>query len=162
MPDTLYKHCTTRLFNFPVDSAGWTSPSHKSHGWWVTVQAALHVDANQIRMAKGIWRQTCQELADIQAERQDILERIEQQDSRPLAWLSHASVKTAAALQLLEQVSELKQNALLQHEVLRQASQLVVWQICSPDTAARVMHYSRPAFPNILGVLKAMAAMSVA
>ena len=127
----------------------------------MAVQAALDVDANQIQLAKGIWRQMCQELEGIQAERQGILERIEQQDSRPLAWLSHASVKTATALQILKQVSELKENALLQHEALRHASQSFIWQICSPDTVARAMHYSSPAFPDILGILKAMAAMSI-
>ena len=122
------------------------------------MQDELHVDAHQIETAKGIWRRVCQELGIIQAERQTILDRIHQQDSQP-TWLSQASVKTASALQLLEQVSELRENALLQHEILRQASCLVVWQICSPDNMARAMRYSWPAFPDLLGILKAMAAM---
>ena len=124
------------------------------------MQDALHVDSNQIQMAKAIWQQVSQELEHIQTERRAILDRIQQQDSQPLTWLSDASGKSASALQLLEQVSELKTNALRQHEVLRQASCLIVWQICSPDTFARAMHHSWPAFPKLMEILKAMAAMS--
>ena len=128
------------------------------------MQAALHVDANQIQMAKAIWRQVSQELAGIQTERQAILDRIQQLESQPLTWLSDASAtpaKTASASQLLKQVSELTANTLQQHVVLRQASCLVVWQICSPDTIARAMCYSWPAFPDLVGILKAMAAMAI-
>ena len=123
------------------------------------MQDALHLDANQIKMAKGIWRQVCQELGGIQAERRAILLSVQQQDSQPLAWLADAPEKTAAALQLLEQVSKLKENAFLQSKILRHACRLFVWQICSPENLALVFWDSWPAFPNLFGLLKTVAAM---
>ncbi len=58
------------------------------------------------------------------------------------------------------QVAELTENALLQLEILRHASRVLSWQICSPDTMAQILVHAWPAFPDLLGTLKAMAAMS--
>ncbi len=125
------------------------------------LQEALELDGVQIQMAKSIWQGVSQELAILQAEREAILQSIRQQDMQPVAPSPHASLKAAALLELLEQVSQLTKNATLQHEVLRHASCLMVWQICSPDTMARAMCHSWPAFPDLLGILKAMAGMSM-
>ena len=126
----------------------------------MVVQEALHLDAHQIKMAKHVWQQTSEELAGIRAETTTILQRIRHNDFQPQAWQTHASAKAAGTPHLLEQVSKLTENGLLQQEVLQHASRVLTWQICSPDTMARVFCYSWPAFPDLLGILQAMAEMS--
>ncbi len=126
------------------------------------LQDALQLDESQIQMAKSIWQRVSCELAILQAERESVLESINRQDMKPLAPSLQGTLKAAATLELLEQVSKLSKNGDLQHELLRHASCLVVWQICSPDTIARVMCHSWPAFPDLLGLLKAMSGMSAA
>ncbi len=123
------------------------------------MQDALQVDAHQIQMARVVWQQVCQELDGLEEDQEALLRRIQHHDSQPLAWLSRASEKAVGTVKLLELVAELTHNALLQQEVMRHASGVFGWQICSPDTAARLTCYSCPAFPDPVSILKAMAAM---
>ncbi len=123
------------------------------------VQEALQVDTQQIQMARVVWQQVSQELNGLEADRAALLSRIQDHESQPLAWLSHASEKATGTAKLLGLVAELTKNALLQHEVMRHATRIFAWQICSPDTSARSVCHSCPAFPDFVGILKAMAAM---
>ena len=125
----------------------------------LALQKVLQLDAHQVDMARETWRQLCQELDSVQAERNIILNRIRHHQSEAQAWRTHSFSKTMEACNLLEQVAELHENALLQQEVLRHASRAATWQICSPDTMARGICHSWPAFPDVLGILKAIAAM---
>lgn len=127
---------------------------------WTLSQDSWNVDAHQTDMARDVWQQVSQELGSIQTERAAILHRMQQCSSQPLAWRSHAPAKAAGSVQLLEQAAELSKNALLHQEVLRHATRTLTFQICSPDTMARIASQSCPAFPDLLGILKAMAAMS--
>ena len=122
-------------------------------------QEVLQVDANQIRAAKGLWKETSRELENQQAQRQAILEHMQQVNVQPQDWVTCASSAVGGVGKLLQHVAELTENALLEVEILGHACRVLSYQICSPGSIARLVCYSWPAFPNLLGALKAVAAM---
>ena len=137
-----------------------TAHSGMAHpGLCLCEQEVLQVDAQQIRAAKGLWKETSQELEHQQAQRKAILDRMQQLSVQPQDWVTCASSAACGAGQLLRQVAELTENALLEVEILGHASRVLSYQICSPDSIARLVCYSWPAFPDLLGALKAVAAM---
>lgn len=121
------------------------------------MQRVLHLDDCQIEMARPVWRQASAQLGKLQAQRAEILSQIQLNDTQPLMWHDPARYRASHTVTLLEQVAELTENALLQQEVLRHASRLCAWQVCSPDTLAHAICHAWPAFPDLLMTLKTIA-----
>ncbi len=110
-------------------------------------------------MAKDVWQVCSRELQHGRAQRQAILERIQQRQVEPQAWNTDASPMASGVDKLLQEVAELTENALLESEILGHAARMLSWQICSPDSIVRFVCHSWPAFPDLIGAIKAIAAM---
>ena len=126
------------------------------------LQRVLQLDIRQARAAHRIWRQATLQLSRLQTEQGEILSQIRCCDAQPAAWHHPASYSASRQVQLLQQVAELSENALLQHEVLRHTSRLFVWEVCSPNALAQAICHAWPAFPDMLGSLRAVAAFAPA
>ncbi|KAK9866128.1 hypothetical protein WJX84_007468 [Apatococcus fuscideae] len=93
------------------------------------IMRVLQLDIRQARAAHRIWRQATLQLSRLQTEQGEILSQIRCCDAQPAAWHHPASYSASRQVQLLQQVAELSENALLQHEVLRHTSRLFVWEV---------------------------------
>ncbi|KAK9826012.1 hypothetical protein WJX74_005420 [Apatococcus lobatus] len=123
------------------------------------LQDRLWLDSHQVKMARHIWKQAAACLASLEAERLDILSKIQLADAPPATWQGPASITAARTQKLLEQVAELKENALMQQEVIRHCCRVTGWQVLSPESAARVIYHSWPSVPDLFATLKAIASI---
>lgn len=112
----------------------------------------MGLDGTQSRTAQKVWRDASQAIAKLKAERADILSRMD-----PSVHDMSASQTTTRTCQLLQQVAELTENAQLQLEVARTASRKFVWQVCSPDSLARLTSFYWPVMPDLMHSLQAVA-----
>ncbi len=108
-------------------------------------------------MARHLWKQASDCLSQLRAEQAELVSHLHLSDAQPHTWEDPTTYHAARAEKLLKKVAELRENGLLQHEILHHASRMCAWQICSPDTLARIVCHSWPAFPDIIGILEAIA-----
>ncbi|KAK9866428.1 hypothetical protein WJX84_007542 [Apatococcus fuscideae] len=71
----------------------------------------------QLEMAQVIWKHVCDELSRLQAEQAEIMAQLCMNDAWPPAWQDPAVFIDSRTLTLLDQVAELKENALMQLDV---------------------------------------------
>lgn len=114
-------------------------------------QGSIGLDGIQTRMARKIWHDASQATSKLKANRADILSKM-----NPSVHQMGAAQTTTRTCQLLQQVSELTENAQLQLEVARSASRKFVWQVCSPDNLVRLICFYWPIFPDLMHSLQAV------
>ncbi|KAK9865669.1 hypothetical protein WJX84_006738 [Apatococcus fuscideae] len=122
------------------------------------MMSLLRLDRHQAETARQVWAEATIQLNRLAAERAELLSQIRMGDAQPLAWQEPVLCGAPNTAKLLGQAAQLTQNAYQQRAVLRHASRLCIWQICSPDTLARVIHHAWPGFVDVLGLLQAIAA----
>ncbi|KAK9863888.1 hypothetical protein WJX84_006032 [Apatococcus fuscideae] len=123
------------------------------------LKKALRLDTQQVRIARQAWKATSEALVELEAKRGDILSQIFQNDAANRGWQGshlHEASKTA---KLLDKVAELSENAQVQQELLRHGVRVLIWQICSPATLARLVCCAWPAFPDLIATLQTIASV---
>ncbi|KAK9826080.1 hypothetical protein WJX74_010878 [Apatococcus lobatus] len=121
-------------------------------------QEVLQLDSHQIDMARHVWKQSQARLSSLRAERAELIAQVNLYDAEPEAWQATTPYTRPRTETLIQQTAALAENAVLEQEVLRHASRIFAWQVCTPDAVARAICHNFPALPNSSAALQAIAA----
>lgn len=123
------------------------------------VQECLALDEFHTKLARHVWNEASTAIARLQAERADIMAQMDLSRMDPSAFAAQitkpgTSIRTN---KMLNHVAVLSENAQMQLEVFRRAARTFVWQICTPESLARLICLCWPVFPDLVFCLQAAA-----
>ncbi|KAK9830835.1 hypothetical protein WJX74_009251 [Apatococcus lobatus] len=124
----------------------------------IELKAFLRLDRRQVQLTRKVWAETCRAVEELETERRNLLSVISPADVQHLAWQQPTSTTQSSRAQLvMNHAAKLAENARLQQEIVRHGSRVFIWQVCTPDTAARINLRTYPAVPDLVATLRAVA-----
>ncbi len=122
------------------------------------MQGTLKLEAQSRLMAKAVCRKVAAGLHEIASEREQILSHMHLADLCKAGKTLNTPDVTAKNLFLMDQVSALAENAMMQKEMARHAVRVFTWQICSPAMLGDLVAHLWPIFPHFHAAVYAAAA----
>ena len=117
----------------------------------------MKLDAGQRKLACKLWAHACHQVQQLELERLELLSNFNPFDAQPAAWQAPFGAHMPRRSKAVEQSVKLAENARLQLEVIRNASLVWIWQVCSPDNGARLICRASPDVPDVISALRALA-----
>ncbi|KAK9836551.1 hypothetical protein WJX74_002923 [Apatococcus lobatus] len=122
-----------------------------------SLKGHMKLDTSQTRLASKLWNHTCHLVQQLELERLELVSSFNPFDTQPLAWQAPLEAHWPRQSRAMEQSVKLAENEQRQLEVVRNASLIWVWQVCSPDNGARLICRSSPNPPDVISALRTVA-----
>ncbi|KAK9819539.1 hypothetical protein WJX74_007563 [Apatococcus lobatus] len=122
------------------------------------LKAFIKLDARQTWLARNLWAQICSTVECLEAERQRLVCILNSADVQLQARHMYEGSQACRISRAMGIAAQITENEKLQQAAVRRGCRIFVWQICSPDNAARLICASSPYAPDLTAALRTIAA----
>ena len=121
------------------------------------MQGQLRLSNHQVAAAKHAWKRTSTALAQVQAQRAQLLSGVLSCNIDAAAQQASIGHEAHSTVKLLDHIAALTDNAALQQEIMLQGIRLMLFNIATPELTLQLVCGFFPLFTDWFGVLKHIA-----